>query len=156
MWSNIGGSHPRRVSVPPRFGLWALAGEAFTVVPASARPLNASRSRRERVMGPPWRSGKVRPCPALITRTCGQRNHRAALHLKGVDPRHVRAGISRCTISSRAPPGTMMPLRIARETMLAALECHGPVAAWVVDDTGIPKTGRHSVGVAGQYRGVLG
>src|SRR5215813_8660369 len=32
----------------------------------------------------------------------------------------------------------------------------GPVAAWVVDDTGIPKKGQHSVGVARQYCGVLG
>src|SRR5262249_53207831 len=47
-------------------------------------------------------------------------------------------------------------LRIARETVLAALERHGPVAAWVVDDTGMPKKGRHSVGVARQYCGVLG
>src|SRR5262249_10739698 len=47
-------------------------------------------------------------------------------------------------------------LRIARETVLAALERHGSVAAWVVDDTGMPKKGRHSVGVARQYCGVLG
>jgi SRSO17 transposase len=39
---------------------------------------------------------------------------------------------------------------------LAALERHGPVAAWVVDDTGIPKKGDHSVGVARQYCGALG
>src|SRR5437879_7050277 len=38
-------------------------------------------------------------------------------------------------------------LRAARETVLAALERHGPVAAWIVDDTGMPKKGRHSVGV---------
>src|SRR5262249_2487146 len=35
-------------------------------------------------------------------------------------------------------------------------ERSGPIAAWIIDDTGFPKKGRHSVGVARQYCGQLG
>lgn len=36
------------------------------------------------------------------------------------------------------------------------IEAHGPVEAWIVDDTGFRKQGRHSVGVARQYLGEIG
>lgn len=39
--------------------------------------------------------------------------------------------------------------------MLATIERGGPIEAWIVDETGIPKKGRHSVGVVRRYCGQL-
>ena len=74
-----------------------------------------------------------------------------------IDPRHVsRAHQSMHHFVAHAPWEDRAVLAVARDYALAQLERHAPVGAWVVDDTAIPKKGKHSVGVARQYCGVLG
>jgi SRSO17 transposase len=42
------------------------------------------------------------------------------------------------------------------ELVVPAITQHGPIEVWIIDDTGLPKKGRHSVGVKSQYCGQLG
>jgi SRSO17 transposase len=70
-------------------------------------------------------------------RTAAQ--HQSLLHFVGV-----------------APWSDEKVLAKVRELVLPEIECHGPIEAWIIDDTGFPKKGRHSVGVARQYCGQVG
>ena len=122
---------------------------------ARAQRFHAYVERLTTALGHRDRHGPLR---AYVTGLClpGDRKSIEPMAAR-VDPRHVRARHqSMHHFVANAAWDDAAVLRVARETVLPALERHGPVAAWVVDDTGIPKKGRHSVGVARQYCGVLG
>jgi SRSO17 transposase len=57
---------------------------------------------------------------------------------------------------AKAPWSDETLLEQVRKQVLPALRRHGPVVAWIVDDTGFPKKGKHSVGVTRQYCGQVG
>lgn len=57
---------------------------------------------------------------------------------------------------ANAPWSDERVLAKVRELVLPSVERHGPIEAWIIDDTGFPKKGRHSVGVTRQYCGQLG
>ena len=98
------------------------------------------------------------PLQAYVTGLClpGERKSVEPMAAR-VDPRRVRARHqSMHHFVANAPWEDAPVLMMARDWVLEQMERHGAVAAWVVDDTGIPKKGRHSVGVARQYCGALG
>src|SRR5499433_2134897 len=98
------------------------------------------------------------PLRAYVTGLClpGERKSVEPMAAR-VDPRHVRSRHqSMHHFVAEAPWDATAMLRVARDWVLGPLVRHGPVAAWIVDDTAFPKKGQHSVGVARQYCGVLG
>src|SRR6476469_1191359 len=57
---------------------------------------------------------------------------------------------------ANAPWSDQAVLAKVREIVLPEVTRTEPIAAWIIDDTGFPTKGRHSVGVARQYCGQLG
>jgi len=55
-----------------------------------------------------------------------------------------------------APWSDAAMLATVGELVLPAITRSGPIEVWIIDDTGFPKKGRHSVGVTRQYCGQLG
>jgi len=57
---------------------------------------------------------------------------------------------------AHAPWSDEALLQQVRQLVLPQMEQAGPMIAWIVDDTGFPKKGSHSVGVVRQYCGQVG
>jgi SRSO17 transposase len=74
-----------------------------------------------------------------------------------LNPRNVQATRqSLHHLVAKAPWSDQSLLNHVRERVLPAMQKHGDVVAWIVDDTGFPKKGKHSVGVTRQYCGQVG
>jgi SRSO17 transposase len=74
-----------------------------------------------------------------------------------LNPRNVQATRqSLHHLVAKAPWSDEALLAQVRSQVLPAMQKQGPVMAWIVDDTGFPKKGQHSVGVTRQYCGQVG
>ena len=82
----------------------------------------------------------VEPLAAVTAPARVSAKHQSLLHFVGQSPWSDEALIA-------AVRDRVLPRMINRG---------GPIRAWIIDDTGFPKKGRHSVGVARQYCGQLG
>lgn len=87
----------------------------------------------------PGERKSVEPIAARLAPENVQRTHQSLHHLV-----------------ADAPWSDEVVLGCVRAHVLTAMKQDGPVVAWIVDDTGFPKKGTHSVGVARQYCGQVG
>ena len=87
----------------------------------------------------PGERKSVEPMAARLSPERTAAEHQSLLHFVGQSPWNAEA-----------------LLEAVRAEVLPMMTRHEPVASWIVDDTGFPKQGVHSVGVTRQYCGELG
>jgi SRSO17 transposase len=87
----------------------------------------------------PGERKSVEPMAALVAPARVSAKHQSLLHFVG------QANWSDAAVLSKV-----------RDLVLPSFEPSGGIEAWIIDDTGFPKKGEHSVGVARQYCGRLG
>jgi SRSO17 transposase len=87
----------------------------------------------------PGERKSVEPMAAVTAPARAPAQHQSLLHFVG-----------------NAPWSDERVLARVRDLVLPSIERRGPIEAWIIDDTGFPKKGRHSVGVTRQYCGQLG
>jgi SRSO17 transposase len=113
---------------------------------------------QERLGGVLGHADRLEPLRAYLTGLMlpGERKSVEPMAAK-VDPRRVSSRHqSMHHFVASAPWDAEAVLNVARDYALEQMERHAPVAAWIIDDTGMPKKGSHSVGVSRQYCGALG
>jgi SRSO17 transposase len=118
-----------------RFGVY---GEALTGVIGHADRATPLRHYCTGLLMPAARKS-VEPMAAMTAPARVAAQHQSLLHVVG-----------------QAPWSETAVLTKVRDLVLPAIERAGPIEAWIIDDTGFPKKGRHSVGVARQYCGQVG
>jgi SRSO17 transposase len=87
----------------------------------------------------PGERKSVEPMAAKIAPARTKAQHQSMLHFIGCSPWSDEPVLGKI-----------------RSMVLPSIEKHGPIEAWIIDDTSFPKQGKHSVGVQHQYCGQLG
>jgi hypothetical protein len=129
--------------------------------PRMARPANTPETRfrayLEHLAQAVGHADRREPLRAYRTGAClpGERKSVEPMATR-VGPRHVGPlHQSMHRFAANAPWEEAALLRPARDRVLPALERHGPVAAWIADDTGLPRRGSTlsawHAGIAGRW-----
>ena len=108
-----------------------------------------------KVIGHADREGPFRDYCAGLLATAGRRSVEPMAAVTA--PGHVSMQHQKLLhVVAESPWSDERVLAKVREQVVPSMTQRGPIEAWIIDDTGFPKKGTHSVGVHHQYCGQLG